>query len=70
MPQGYTLPPKDARYVKNIIAWGKELFARNDRFIGMTFFNEVKLPEENRQAVYESINSKDSSHALSANRSS
>ncbi|HNR68876.1 MAG TPA: hypothetical protein PKN04_12565 [bacterium] len=70
MPQGYALPPKDARYVKNIIAWGKECFARNDRFIGMTFFNEVKLPEENRQAVYESINSKDSSHALSANRSS
>ncbi len=60
MPKGYALPPKDAAYVKKIIAWGKDYFSRSDRFMGMTFFNEVKIPEENRQAVYDSI---DSHHA-------
>jgi hypothetical protein len=54
-PRGYPLPPKDPIYVKNIINWGKEYFKKNDRFIGMTFFNEVKLPEDNRKAVYDSI---------------
>ncbi|MBN1543080.1 hypothetical protein JW992_13140 [candidate division KSB1 bacterium] len=57
MPQGYALPPKDAAYVKKIIAWGKDYFSRSDRFMGMTFFNEVKIPEENRRAVYDSITS-------------
>ncbi|NLP11422.1 hypothetical protein GX408_13590 [bacterium] len=55
MPRGYPLPPKDPNYVKAIIRWGKEYFEKNDRMIGMTFFNEVKVPEDNRQAVYDSI---------------
>lgn len=55
MPRHYKLPPKGPEYVKNIIKWGKEYFKKNDRFLGMTFFNEVKIPEENRQAVYDSI---------------
>ena len=41
--------------IKDIIKWGKEYFEENERFIGMTFFNETKLPIENRQAVYDSI---------------
>jgi len=55
MPRNYQLPPKGPEYIKNIINWGKEQFKKNDRFMGMTFFNEVKLPDENRQAVYDSI---------------
>jgi hypothetical protein len=55
MPRHYKLPPKGPEYIKNIIRWGKDYFEKNDRFLGMTFFNEVKLPEENRQAVYDSI---------------
>ena len=47
---GYFLPD-----IKNIINWGKEQFKKNERFMWMTFFNEVKLPTENRQAVYDSI---------------
>jgi hypothetical protein len=54
-PRGYPLPPKDPKYIRNIIKWGKEYFKNNDRFVGMTFFNEVKIPDENRQAVYDSI---------------
>jgi hypothetical protein len=55
MPRHYKLPPKGPQYVKNIIKWGREYFKKNDRFMGMTFFNEVKIPEENRKAVYDSI---------------
>ncbi len=55
MPVGYALPPKDPRYVRNIIKWAKEYYQKSDRFIGMTFFNEIKVPEDNRQAVYDSI---------------
>ena len=55
MPLHYKLPPKGPEYIKNIIKWGKEYFKKNDRFLGMTFFNKVKIPEENRQAVYDSI---------------
>lgn len=55
MPRHYKLPPKGPEYVKNIIKWGKEYFNKNDRFLGMSFFNEVKIPPENRQAVYDSI---------------
>jgi len=55
MPRHYRLPPKGPAYIKNIINWGKDYTKKNDRFLGMTFFNEVKIPEENRQAVYESI---------------
>ena len=29
--------------------------SQNKNFLGMTFFNEVKIPKENRQAVYDSI---------------
>jgi hypothetical protein len=54
-PRGYILPPQGPEYIKNIIKWGKEYFKNNDRFMGMTFFNEVKLPPENRQAVYDSM---------------
>jgi hypothetical protein len=55
MPRNYTLPPKGPKYVKQMVNWGKQTFEENDRFLGMTFFNEVKIPPENRQAVYESI---------------
>jgi hypothetical protein len=55
MPRHYNLPPKGPEYIKDIIKWGKDYFKENERFIGMTFFNETKLPEENRQAVYDSI---------------
>ena len=54
-PHNYQLPPKGPKYIKNIIKWGKDYFQKNERFIGMSFFNEVKIPEENRQAVYDSI---------------
>ena len=55
MPHNYRLPPKGPKYIKQMINWGKQMFKKNDRFLGMTFFNEVKIPPENRQAVYESI---------------
>ncbi|MBN2013311.1 hypothetical protein JW960_28530 [candidate division KSB1 bacterium] len=55
MPRHYNLPPKGPEYVKNIIKWAKEFHRNNARFLGMSFFNEVKIPEENRQAVYDSI---------------
>ena len=55
MPRNYNLPPKDPKYIKQMINWAKQTFEKNDRFLGMTFFNEVKIPPENRQAVYESI---------------
>ncbi|HPN35451.1 MAG TPA: hypothetical protein PK843_13120 [bacterium] len=55
MPVGYALPPKDPNYVRNIIKWGKERFEQDQRMMGMTFFNEVKVPQDNRQAVYDSI---------------
>jgi hypothetical protein len=55
MPRHYELPPKGPQYVRNVIAWGKAYARTNERFLGMTFFNEVKIPEENRQAVYDSI---------------
>lgn len=55
MPRHYKLPPKGPEYVRNIITWAKEYSRKNHRMLGMTFFNEVKIPEENRQAVYDSI---------------
>jgi hypothetical protein len=54
-PVNYPLPPKGPEYIKSIIYWGKEYAKTNEQFNGMTFFNEVKIPEENRQAVYDSI---------------
>ncbi len=54
-PLNYPLPPKGPEYIKSIIHWGKEYAKTNEQFKGMTFFNEVKIPEENRQAVYDSI---------------
>jgi len=54
-PHNYPLPPKGPQYVKEMIHWGKGYFQKNERFLGMSFFNEVKIPQENRQAVYESI---------------
>ncbi|TKJ37855.1 MAG: hypothetical protein CEE38_07255 [Planctomycetes bacterium B3_Pla] len=61
MPRHYKLPPKGPEYIRNVIKWGREYAKENDRFLGMTFFNEVKIPEENRQAVYDSISAKNSS---------
>ena len=55
MPRNYKLPPKGPKYVKQMVNWAKRTFEKNNRFLGMTFFNEVKIPPENRQAVYESI---------------
>jgi hypothetical protein len=54
-PHNYQLPPKGPEYIKNIIAWGKEYHERHPRLTGMTFFNEVKIPDENRNAVYENM---------------
>jgi len=54
-PHNYKLPPKGPAYIKKMIGWGKRYQKRNDHFRGMTFFNEVKLPPENRKAVYDSI---------------
>jgi hypothetical protein len=54
-PLNYPLPPKDPKYVRAIINWGKEYAKINKQFKGMTFFNEVKIPDRNRQAVYDSI---------------
>jgi len=54
-PHNYKLPPKGPDYIKNIINWGIAYGRKNKRFKGMTFFNEVNIPQENRQAVYESI---------------
>ena len=54
-PLNYPLPPKGPEYVRNIIEWGKAYSKTNKRFKGMTFFNEVKIPDENREAVYNSI---------------
>ncbi|MBE0674432.1 MAG: hypothetical protein IH591_07205 [Bacteroidales bacterium] len=54
-PHNYQLPPKGPEYIQSIIKWGREYYKTNKRFKGMTFFNEVKIPEENRQAVYDSI---------------
>jgi hypothetical protein len=38
-----------------MIGWGKKYQKKSAHFRGMTFFNEVKLPAENRMAVYDSI---------------
>ncbi len=54
-PHNYKLPPKGPDYIHNIIAWAQTYQKQNPRFKGMSFFNEVKLPPENRQAVYDSI---------------
>jgi len=54
-PLNYPLPPKGPAYVRSIINWGKEYAKINKQFKGMTFFNEVKIPYDNRQAVYDSI---------------
>jgi hypothetical protein len=54
-PLNYPLPPKGPKYVKSIINWGKEYAKTNPQFKGMSFFNEVKIPDKNRQAVYDSI---------------
>jgi hypothetical protein len=54
-PLNYPLPPKDPAYVKAIIQWGKEYAKTHRCFKGMSFFNEVKIPDRNRQAVYDSI---------------
>jgi hypothetical protein len=54
-PHNYQLPPKGPEYIKSVIKWGREYHKKNSRLRGMTFFNEVKIPDENRQAVYDSI---------------
>ncbi len=57
-PSGYPLPPKDPKYIKNMIEWGKAYSKIQPRFLGMSFFNEVNIPQENRKAVYEAIKEK------------
>jgi hypothetical protein len=57
-PKNYNLPPKGPEYIKDIIQWGKLYQRKNSRFKGMIFFNEVKIPQENREAVYRSIKEK------------
>lgn len=37
------------------VAWGKPDHKCDSRLTGMTFFNEIKIPEENRKAVYDGI---------------
>lgn len=54
-PHNYKLPPKGPKYIKNIIEWGQNYQKQNAHFKGMIFFNEVKLPAENRRAVYDTI---------------
>ena len=54
-PHNYKLPPKGPDYIKNIIRWGLQYRNQNSRFKGMMFFNEVKIPQENRDAVYQFI---------------
>ncbi len=54
-PRGYPVPPKDPRYIKNIIKWAKAYAEKQPRLSGMSFFNEVNIPQENRNAVYEAI---------------
>lgn len=54
-PRNYPLPPKDPAYIKKMIRWAKHYFDQNERFQGMTFFNEVNIPQENRQAVYDNL---------------
>ncbi len=54
-PHNYQLPPKGPEYIKWIIDWAKEYYPANERFTGMSFFNEVKIPDENREAVYDNI---------------
>jgi hypothetical protein len=55
MPRNYNLPPKGPKYIKQMVNWAKQTFEKNECFLGMTFFNEVKIPPKNRRAVYESI---------------
>ena len=55
-PHNYKLPPKGPDYINNIIRWGKQYRKQNSRFKGMIFFNEVNIPQENRDAVYLAIN--------------
>ena len=54
-PHNYPLPPKGPDYIRRAIRWGKAYRQQNRRFKGMMFFNEVKIPEENRDAVYSGI---------------
>lgn len=54
-PHNYPLPVKDPAYVHNIIKWGKQMANREPRFTGMSFFNEVKIPPDNRRAVYDAL---------------
>jgi len=54
-PHNYKLPPKGPDYIKGIIRWGQQYHKKNSRFKGMIFFNEVYIPQENREAVYTSI---------------
>lgn len=54
-PRGYPLPPKDPEYIRKIIKWAMNYAEKEPRLFGMSFFNEVNIPQENRDAVYESI---------------
>lgn len=54
-PEGYPLPSVGPAYIENIVAWAKKYSRTNARLLGLTFFNEVRIPDENRTAVYESI---------------
>jgi len=54
-PRGYPLPPKDPAYVAGLVASCAALARREPRFRGMCFFNEVRVPPDNRQAAYDGI---------------
>lgn len=54
-PKAYPLPPKTPGYIHRIIKWCREFCPHNPHVEGMSFFNEVNVPPENRQAIYEAI---------------
>ncbi len=54
-PKTYPLPPKGPEYIERIIKWAINYHKKDNNFIGMSFFNEVNIPNENREAVYKAI---------------
>lgn len=54
-PEGYPLPEAGPEYIRKIIKWARNYAGKEPRLLGMIFFNEVNIPPENRNAVYEAI---------------
>jgi len=54
-PRTYPIPPKTPSYIRRIIRWFLNYYPYNSHVEGMSFFNEVNVPPENRQAIYETI---------------